>query len=312
MKNNIFTANTRLYLTISAGIIVLAIVLSLFGLGMNMGIDFTGGSLLTYNMQGEFEVAVVEEALKSVGIAESQIAKTGVGEVQDQLQIRIKQEHGDDDMRVNLEAKLRETYPDMEFVQIEYVGAVAGRDLIANAVKSLLIAFLCLLVYIAIRFDFYSGLAALLALVHDVLIMCSFMVFFRGVYQTNSTFIAALLVIVGYSINNTIIIFDRIRENLKNPAFAQKTRKEIVESSVASTLGRTINTTLTTLITLVALYVLGVSSIKEFCFPLVIGMLAGTYSSVMLSGQIWAHWLDNDTFAPIRNLFRKNKQAKKA
>ncbi|MGN0803030.1 MAG: protein translocase subunit SecF, partial [Candidatus Faecivicinus sp.] len=96
--------------------------------------------------------------------------------------------------------------------------------------------------------------------------------------------------IVGYSINNTIIIFDRIRENGKRPGFTQKPKMEIVELSVSSTLSRTINTTITTLITLVALYIFGVESIREFAFPLIVGMLAGTYSSVLLSGQVWAMW----------------------
>jgi preprotein translocase subunit SecF len=145
-----------------------------------------------------------------------------------------------------------------------------------------------MLIYIAFRFDALSGLAALFALVHDVLIMMAFMVFFRAFFQVNSSFIAAVLTIVGYSINNTIIIFDRIRENAKRPGFTQKPKMEIVELSVSSTLSRTINTTVTTMITLVALYVFGVESVREFGFPLIIGMLAGVYSSVLLSGQVWA------------------------
>ena len=147
-----------------------------------------------------------------------------------------------------------------------------------------------MLIYIAIRFSPLSGAAALFALVHDILIMCAFMVFFRFAFQVNSSFIAAILTIVGYSINNTIIIFDRIRENRKRPGMSQMPMMDVVEVSVSSTLARTINTTLTTLITLVCLFIFGVSSIREFAFPLIIGMLAGTYSSVLLSGQMWAMW----------------------
>ena len=99
-----------------------------------------------------------------------------------------------------------------------------------------------------------------------------------------------MLTIIGYSINNTIIIFDRIRENMKKPGNGAKPRMDIVEESVSSTLARTINTTLTTLITLVCLYIFGVESIRQFAFPLIVGMLAGTYSSVLLSGQVWAMW----------------------
>ena len=195
-------------------------------------------------------------------------------------------------IRTLLETEMTAKYPHFTFITIDHVSAVAGRDLLSNAVKALLIAFVCMLIYIAIRFDVFSGLAALFGLAHDVLIMCSFMVFFRWAYQVNSSFIAAILTIVGYSINNTIIIFDRIRESSKKPGLSQLPRVQIVEESVSSTLSRTINTTLTTMITLVTLYIFGVESIREFAFPLVVGMIAGTYSSVLLSGQVWAMWMD--------------------
>jgi len=109
-----------------------------------------------------------------------------------------------------------------------------------------------------------------------------------------------VLTIVGYSINNTIIVFDRIRETGRKPGWSDKSRKEIVEVSVSNTLSRTINTSLTTLITLVALYAFGVESIREFAFPLIVGMLAGTYSSVLLSGQVWAMWMDKRSAAKVK------------
>ena len=193
-------------------------------------------------------------------------------------------------VRGTLEKEMTAKYPNFRFVSIDHVSAIAGRDLLSNAIKALLIAFACMLVYIAFRFSPLSGAAALFALVHDILIMCSFMVFFRGLFQVNSPFIAAILTIVGYSINNTIIIFDRIRETRAKPGYTQADMMDVVEVSVASTLSRTINTTLTTLFTLVCLYIFGVTSIKEFAFPLIVGMLAGTYSSVLLSGQVWAMW----------------------
>ena len=310
MDKKTFTGNTRIYLMISAAIIAVALIMSVFGFGMNLGIDFTGGSLLKYEMGAEFDVKVVEAALKDAGISESQIAKAG--DNMTELQIRTKDlGENADDLRVAFEEKLAETYPEATFITIDTVGAVAGKDLIANAVTSCLIVFVCLLIYIAIRFDLNSGLAALVALAHDILIMVSFMVFARGIFQVNSPFIAAALTIIGYSINNTIVVFDRIRENNRLLDYKEGSRKNVIEVSVRQTLSRTINTTITTLVTLVVLYILGVDSIREFTFPLIIGMLAGVYSSVMLSGQIWAHWIDHKTFAPIVNLF-KGKKAKKA
>ena len=237
----------------------------------------------------ETEAAEEAEAVEETGEAEEaeEVEETGTD-----LRVLVKLDDEATQVRALLEKEMVAKYPNFRFVSVDHVSAIAGRDLLSNAVKALLIAFACMLVYIAIRFDVYSGLAALFGLLHDVLIMCSFMVFFRSFFQVNSSFIAAVLTIVGYSINNTIIIFDRIRETAKKPGWSQKSRREVVEVSVSNTLSRTINTSLTTLITLVTLYIFGVESIREFAFPLIVGMLAGTYSSVLLSGQVWAMWVE--------------------
>ena len=298
-----FTKNFKVALIIPAVIIVVCIVLSLCGHGMNLGIDFTGGSLLTYDMGGEFDVEDVYSALATAGIDEYQVAKSGEG-VQDTLQIRLKSEMSDEAHRNALDDALFTSFPDASFITQEYVGAVAGRDLIANAFYSVLIVAACLLIYIAIRFDFRSGLTAVLALLHDVVIMICGMVLFSGMFQANSSFIAAMLTIVGYSINNTIIIFDRIRENQKLGEFRGKSRMELVDVSVRQTLTRTINTSITTLITIVLLFILGGNSIREFAFPIIVGIVAGVYSSVMLSGQTWAYIIDHNLFG------RKARSAK--
>lgn len=335
-----YTAKTRLFLCISGAIILIALIMQILGVGLNLGIDFTGGSLLNYSVGEDYDVTDVETILASAGYTGSQITKAAPSDasimLQTQiameeaseteeaeagllnldksniqadgmtdLQIRLKLEETDDEespVRMLLEKEMTAKYPSFRFVSVDHVSAIAGRDLLSNAVKALLIAFACMLVYIAIRFDVFSGLAALFGLVHDVLIMCAFMVFFRAFFEVNSSFIAAVLTIVGYSINNTIIIFDRIRENSRKPGWSEKSRRDIVEVSVGNTLSRTINTSLTTLITLVALYAFGVESIREFAFPLIVGMLAGTYSSVLLSGQVWAMWME-------KRLARKEKQA---
>ena len=231
------------------------------------------------------ETEETAEAAEEVAEEEAPAEETGTD-----LRILVNLDDVTSQVRSILEREMTAKYPNFRFISVDHVSAIAGRDLLSNAIKALLIAFVCMLAYIAIRFSPLSGAAALFALVHDILIMCSFMVFFRPFFQVNSSFIAAILTIVGYSINNTIIIFDRIRENRKRPGMSQLPMMDIVEVSVSSTLARTINTTLTTLITLVCLFIFGVSSIKEFAFPLIVGMLAGTYSSVLLSGQVWAMW----------------------
>ena len=234
--------------------------------------------------------AAAEETAEAEEAEETEEEEEEVEETGTDLRILLNMDDVTSQVRSILEREMSAKCPNFRFISVDHVSAIAGRDLLSNAVKALLIAFVCMLIYIAIRFSPLSGAAALFALVHDILIMCAFMVFFRFAFQVNSSFIAAILTIVGYSINNTIIIFDRIRENRKRPGMSQLPMMDVVEVSVSSTLARTINTTLTTLITLVCLFIFGVSSIKEFAFPLIIGMLAGTYSSVLLSGQVWAMW----------------------
>lgn len=304
-----FVSHFRPCAIASALVVVVALALQVLGVGLNLGIDFTGGSLLNYAVGEEYDVSDVEAVLRQEGYSSFQITKAASdgapnGALTD-LQIRLPLEDEQDagDVRDALERELSQTYEGFTFISIDHVSAVAGRDLIDNALKALAIAFACMLVYIAIRFDLFSGLAALAALLHDMLIMGAFMVFFRNLFQVNSAFIAAILTIVGYSINNTIIIFDRIRESARTPGMTQLSRQEIVDVSVGATLGRTLNTSITTLITLVCLFIFGVASIREFAFPLIVGMLAGTYSSVMLSGQFWARLVSR---------LGKNTRAKRA
>lgn len=282
---------SRICLFVSVGIMALALILSLCGLGINYGIDFAGGLNIQYNMGDAFAQTDVEEALRSLGVNEYTISTSGeAGHV---AQIRVPTLSGDEEIQTlqnGLEAALVEKYPNMDTANAtaSYVGPVAGKVLVQNAIWSVVLASVLMLVYIAIRFDLASGLAAVIGLVHDVLMMLSFMVLLRSVIQMNSSFIAAMLTIVGYSINNTIVIFDRIRENKKKPAYAGLKRDEVVNVSVRECLGRTITTTLTTLVTIVTLYVLGVSSIREFSLPIIVGILSGVYSANMMNGYIWA------------------------
>ena len=283
-----FTMKNRMKpcLCISLAIMAIALVMTLVGYGMNLGIDFTGGTLMTYDRGGQFDTADVDAALTACGVADAQIAKTGDNATE--AQIRISDKENTDELRSAFEAEIAKTYPSVAYVDITRVGAVAGRDLINNAIKSVTFAAILMLLYIAVRFDFYSGLAAVIGLVHDVAIMLSFMVLLRGFIRVDSTFIAALLTIVGYSINNTIIIFDRIRENAHKAGLRQLPREQIVNLSVTESLPRTLNTTITTLLTIVTLYVLGVDSIRQFALPLIIGILAGTYSANLINGYVWA------------------------
>ena len=275
-------------LMISAGIMVLALLLSLFGMGINVGIDFSGGMSMQYTMGEAVTQSDIEGVLNGIGLKDYAVSVQGTGK--DSINIRIKaiDEDGVQGVQASITEALQAKYPNAAiYGDVNYVGPVAGATLLRNAFLSVLIAALCMLIYIAIRFDFNSGAAAVLGLVHDVLIMLSFMVILRSFMQMNSSFIAAMLTIVGYSINNTIIIFDRIRENARKMP-SSTPRVDVVNRSIKECLGRTINTTLTTLVTIVCLYIFGVSSIREFALPIIVGIISGVYSANMINGYVWA------------------------
>ena len=278
---------SKICLIVSGAIILVAVLLTVFGHGINLGIDFEGGLSMQYDMKAVVASADVSAVLDGMGIKSSTV--TVQGRDDNEVNIRIKDVSKDDIQKVqaDFEAGIKEKYPEAVSIgDVNYVGPVAGATLVKNAIISVLLAAVLMLVYIAIRFDLNSGIAAVFGLLHDVLIMLSFMVIFRSVIQMNSSFIAAALTIVGYSINNTIVIFDRIRENAKKmPTVA---REEVTNISIKESLGRTICTTVTTLITIVALCILGVASIREFALPIIVGILSGVYSANMINGYVWA------------------------
>ncbi|MBR0265935.1 MAG: protein translocase subunit SecF [Clostridia bacterium] len=278
---------SKICLIISAAIFVVALVLTLCGRGINMGIDFEGGLSMQYDLKTTTEKTDIESVLNGMGVGSYTITVQGAGN--NEVNIRIKDVAKDDIQKVqaDFETGVKEKYPDAVSVgDVNYVGPVAGATLVKNAIVSVLLAAVLMLIYIAIRFDLNSGLSAVFGLLHDVLMMLSFMVIFRSVIQMNSSFIAAALTIVGYSINNTIVIFDRIRENHKKMPNAPK--EEVTNRSIKESLGRTVCTTLTTLITIVALCILGVASIREFALPIIVGILSGVYSANMINGYVWA------------------------
>ena len=274
-------------LIVSCSIILIALLLTIFGHGINLGIDFEGGLSMQYDMKTAVSSGDVDAVLDSMEVGSYIVNVQGRGD--NEVNIRIKDVAKDDIQKVqsSFEDAIKVKYPEaISIGDVNYVGPVAGATLVRNAVISVLLASLLMLIYIAIRFDLNSGLAAVFGLLHDVLIMLSFMVIFRNYIQMNSSFIAAALTIVGYSINNTIVIFDRIRENArKMPTIA---REEVTNISIRESLGRTICTTVTTLITIVALCIMGVASIREFALPIIVGILSGVYSANMINGYVWA------------------------
>lgn len=279
--------NFKKLILIPIAVVVISLVICLVTGGLNLGVDFTGGSMVTISIGEEFnseDILTVVEGVEGTGTGISVASSEG-----NQALVKL-QSTGDNatDEHVidNVVKALKEAgYENAEKANTESVGASSSATLIKNAIFAVLIACVLMLLYITLRFEFWMALGSVAALAHDVIIMIAFMGIFR--ITVDSNFIAACLTIVGYSINNTVIVFDKIRENLYI-SNGNIDRAEIVDKSVKSTLRRTINTTITTLIMIVCLYIMGVHSIKVFTLPIIVGLVAGTFSSLVVAPSIWA------------------------
>lgn len=280
------TSKRKIFFSISGFLVVLSIIL-LFARGLNYGIDFTGGNTLQFNLGKTQYSSKVEDQIRGIvkkasGSNDITIQKTGENDVSIKT-VELTNEQSDkiiSDMKSAFNLKQKNV-----LANDKVSGTVSGR-LIGDSLKAILLAIVLMLVYITFRFDFQSGSSAVLALAHDVMIMLGFYALFG--FTVNTGFIAAVLTIVGYSINATIIVFDRVRENqrtMKKASF-----DEIADNAIHSSYFRAINSSLTTLFTIGVLYVMGVDSIREFALPIIVGIIAGTYSSLFIAGPFWAWW----------------------
>ncbi|MBQ2924313.1 MAG: protein translocase subunit SecF, partial [Anaerotignum sp.] len=196
----------------------------------------------------------------------------------------IKLQHIEGPVRAELMQMIWEKYPSAELKEANDISGTISREMQQAAIRATAIAGIAMLLYISLRFrDIRAGGSAIIALLHDVLVVLAAYALFR--IPINHTFIAVLLTILGYSINSTIVIFDRVRENNKFYSAAETAQK--IDKSISQTMNRSINTSLTTLFTVGAIYVLGVPSIKEFALPMMVGIIAGAYSSICISGSVW-------------------------
>ena len=248
--------------------------------GLNYGIDFQGGTVVTIEMGKNFNQQVKEEADTIIKKYDSQALTYIANETQ--LEIKSNNLNSDSISKMFNELKGKYKLEEKALLSQNNVGPSVGNELKKKTVNALLVATAAMLIYVGFRFEIKFGISAILALVHDVLVTIGVYAIFQ--IPVNSPFIAAMLTIIGYSINDTIVIFDRIRENRKK--MRGKNITEIVNTSVTQTMSRSINTSLTTLITIVAVYIF-VPSVREFAFPLIIGIVSGAYSSIFVASPIW-------------------------
>ena len=243
-------------------------------------IEFTGGTSFDLDLGQDYEQEDLQKIITDVTGQDSPQVQQVIGT----NEVTVKIQSIDSATRETLTNAILEAYPNAVMGEVNDVSGTVSHEMQTAAIKATLIAAVAMLLYISLRFhDFRAGGSAIIALLHDVLIVLTAYAVFR--IPVNNTFIVVLLTILGYSINATIVIFDRIREN--KSAFHANQTAEKINKSISQTLARSINTSLTTFFTVGAIYVLGVPALKEFALPMMIGFLAGAYSSVCISGSIW-------------------------
>ena len=254
--------------------------------GFNFGIDFTGGTIIDLKFDHPVTIAEVRTSLAKYSLEGSTIQLSGTqSDVTASEDVMIRAVDMEENQRKEVMAALQEDVGHYTVLREEKVGATIGGELITNAVLALLVSWALIILYVAYRFEWRFGVSAVLALVHDILIVLS--VFSLTQRQIDSSFVAALMTIVGYSINDTIVIFDRIRENLKLHFRRGGDVDRLVNTSIFQTLTRSLYTVFTVLFTTFSLYFFGGDTTKDFAFALLVGFSVGCYSSIFIASPLW-------------------------
>lgn len=280
-----FFSKLRLWVGLSLVLLILSLG-SVLTQGLNFGIDFLGGTTIRTQSTQAVDVGAYRDSLSVMDLGDvsiSEIFDPNFDDDQHVAMIRIQQQSGDDisvnDVTEDALSALKSFDPNISFVSVESVGPKVSGELIQTAILAVVLALGAVLIYIWLRFEWQFAQGAVVALIHDVLLTIG--VFSVLQIKFDLAIIAALLTIVGYSLNDTVVVFDRVRENLRK--YKKRPLKEVLNISINETLSRTIATSFTTLLALIALFVLGGDVIRGFVFAMIWGVIVGTYSSVFIA-----------------------------
>ncbi|MDR6226351.1 preprotein translocase subunit SecF [Desmospora profundinema] len=280
-----FVGKRKLFFILSASILLLGIA-SLLIQGLNLGVDFVSGSRVDVSIGQEFDLEEGRAILEKLGYENPSIRKAGN---ENELLVFRTDENLEVEKVNEIRDQFREKFGEQVAVNEQTVDPIVGRELAKNAMISVLIASVGIILYVTIRFEYRFAMTAVLALFHDALFVIGIFSIFQ--WEVDLVFVAAVLTIVGYSVNDTIVVFDRIRENIE---IEQPKRwedlKEAVNRSLQQTLVRSINTGLTVIFAAAALFAFGGESIRYFSLALLLGLFAGIYSSVFVASQVWITW----------------------
>lgn len=258
-------------------IIIIAGIVSLFVQGLNFGIDFTGGTVFQVQFEDNKEISDLRDELGSMGYDGAQIQQMDNGDFQ------IKTEFMDQTAQDDFEQQLKDASGSFEVLSTNAVGPSIGQEILLSGILALIVAVVLMVIYITIRFQWRFALAGNIALFHDILVTISIFSIFQ--LEVNSNFVAAILTIFGYSINDTIVVFDRIRERLGS--VKRDNLAMTVNNAIHSTLRRSLFTSLTTLIPILCVFFFGGETTKVFVLALIIGIVSGTYSSIFVASPLW-------------------------
>jgi len=288
-----YVGRHRIWFSASAAVILVGLVfLAIPGVGLRLGIDFTGGTLAELRFDGQPSTGQIREVLDAKGLGGSIVQKVGT----DGHGALIRTRALSAEQRAEMFESMEKSLGAYKVMRLEEVNGVIGKELTRKALLALAVANVAMIAYVSLRFEFKFAIVAVVALIHDVLITLGCLAVIG--LEVNGPFVAAILTVVGYSINDTIVVYDRIRENLKSAG--KKQLSEIVNRSIAETLTRSINTSVTTLLAVVAVLVFGGQTIREFAVTLLIGITAGTYSSIFIASPLWVLWKNKERGAKAR------------
>lgn len=260
-------------------------IISIFVQGFNLGIDFTGGTIVELKFAKPVTVLQVRDTLKGYGLENSTIQLAGKEHIEASEDVFVRTAILPDETRRAVLDGMKEKLGEYQVLRTEKVGAVMGSELTLKAVLAMLISWVIIIMYISYRFELKFALSAIAALLHDIIIVMG--VFSLLQKEIDGSFVAAIMTIIGYSINDTIVIFDRIRENLKLHFRKGGDLIELINHSIMQTMTRSIYTVLTVLFTVVSLFVFGGETTKNFALALLIGISCGAYSSIFNASPLW-------------------------
>lgn len=284
MKKFSIVKHARIFFSITAVVLIVGIV-SMFTRGFNLGIDFTGGSILDIKFDQPVTVAQVRSVLSDHQLGSSVIQLgSSDQQVESSQSVLIRTGLVSDSQRVEVMNDLTSRLGKNEVLRVENVGATVGSDLVKSAVGAVVLSWVLMIIYITIRFELRFALAAIVALIIDVLVTLTWFSVLH--LEIDSSFVAALLTVVGYSVNGTIVVFDRIRENLHTHR-RNESMGDLVDASIWQTMTRSVYTTLTTLFAVVAIFLFGGETIHNFSFAMLVGFGSGFYTSTFLAGSMW-------------------------